>query len=149
MGRRKEKKKAVSPAKRSWTERFASDVVSDSPNDPSLRELAMQNKAGVVGLGLGLLQLAGHALWITIVVVLSQSEEAAKKLDSDSPLAWLIVIILAGSLVLTGLALFVSLFYGLRKSPRLPAVIGFFLSFFTGVLATALVFMQAIRAMSQ
>lgn len=149
MGRRKEKKKAVSPAKRSWSERFGSDVVSDSQNDPSLRELAMQNKAGVVGLGLGLLQLAGHGLWVTIVVVLSQSEDAAKKLDSDSPLAWLIVILLAGSLVLTGLALFVSLFYGLRKSPRLPAVIGFFLSFFTGVLATALVFMQAIRAMSQ
>ncbi len=149
MGRRKEKKKGAIPTKRSWTERFASDVVSEPQNDPSLRELAMQNKAGVVGLGLGLLQMAGHGLWITIVVVLSQSEEAAQKLDSDSPLAWLIVIILAGSLVLTGLGLFVSLFYGLRKSPRLPAVIGFFLSFFTGVLATALVFMQAIRAMSK
>lgn len=149
MGRRKEKKKAASPVKRSWTERFASDVVSESQSDPSLRELAMQNKAGVVGLGLGVLQLAGHGLWITIVLILSQSEEAARKLDSDSPLAWLIVIILAGSLVLTGLALFVCLFYGLRKSPRLPAVIGFFLSFFTGVLATALVFMQAIRAMGK
>lgn len=102
-----------------------------------------------MGLGLSLLQLVGHGLWITVVVVLSQSPDAARQLDSSSPTAWFIVLDLAGSLVLTGIALFVCLFYGLKKSPRLPAVIGFFLSFFTGVLATALVFMQAIRAMSR
>ena len=124
------------------------DVVSDTDDDVSLRELASRNKAGVVGLGLSLLQLVGHGLWITVVVVLSQSPDAARQLDSSSPTAWFIVLDLAGSLVLTGIALFVCLFYGLRKSPRLPAVIGFLLSFFTGVLATALVFMQAIRAMS-
>lgn len=125
------------------------EVVSDPDDNASLRELASRNKAGVVGLGLSLLQLVGHGLWITVVVALSQSPDAARRLDSSSPTSWFIVLDLAGSLVLTGIALFVCLFYGLRKSPRLPAVIGFLLSFFTGVLATALVFMQAIRAMSR
>ncbi|MBL8810226.1 MAG: hypothetical protein JNM43_08620 [Planctomycetaceae bacterium] len=149
MSGRKKKNKTGSSPKRSWAERFVTDVVSDPDDNVSLRELASRNKAGVVGLGLSLLQLVGHGLWITVVVVLSQSPDAARQLDSSSPTAWFIVLDLAGSLVLTGIALFVCLFYGLRKSPRLPAVIGFFLSFFTGVLATALVFMQAIRAMSR
>jgi len=149
LTRRKGKSKPTSSPKRSWAERFVNDVVNDTDGTPDLRQLALQNKAGVVGLGLSLLQLIGHGLWITIVVVLSQSPEAARRLDSSSPTAWFIVVDLAGSLVLTGVALFVCLFYGLRKSPRLPAVIGFLLSLFTGVLATSLVFMQAIRAMNR
>ena len=72
----------------------------------------------------------------------------AKTLTSDSFESWLIVGILGVSLLMTALALFVCLFYGLRREPRSLAVIGFFLSFFVGVLATACVFMQAIRDMS-
>ncbi|MFO0977702.1 MAG: hypothetical protein U0996_14970 [Planctomycetaceae bacterium] len=149
MARRKGKNKRESSPKRSWAERFVTDVVNDSDETPDFRQLALQNKAGVVGLGLSLLQLIGHGVWITTVVILSQSPDAARQLDSSSPMAWFIVLDLAGSLILTGIALFVCLFYGLRKSPKLPAVIGFLLSFFTGVLATSMVFMQAIRAMSR
>ena len=59
------------------------------------------------------------------------------------------VILLGGSLLLTFLAIFVCLFYGLRRPPRSPAIIGFFLSFFIGVLVTATVFLQGIRAMAE
>ena len=109
--------------------------------------LVMSNRPGTVGFGLSILQLLGHATWILMIWYLQTTGEA-KSLTRDSFQAWLIVSILGVSLLLTAAALLTCLFYGLRQSPRSLAVIGFFLSFFVGVLASALVFMQAIRAMS-
>lgn len=121
-----------------------------SEDEVPLREtirLLMSNRPGFVGFVLSLLQLMGHATWICLIWYL-QSTGQAKNLTKDSFQAWLIVGILGISLLLTVAALLTCLFYGLRQRPRSLAVIGFFLSFFIGVLATALVFMQAIRAMS-
>jgi len=106
-----------------------------------------QNPAGLWGLGLSLLQLLGHASWLSLVVGISGTS-AAEKLNSSSPLAWLIVGVLGASLLLTGVALFVCLFYGLRKSPRAPALVGAAMAFFVGVLVSAAVFLQGLRSMS-
>lgn len=121
----------------------------DSDDIVPMREtvrLLMSNRPGFVGFVLSLLQLAGHASWILLIWYL-QSTGQAKTLTSDSFASWLVVGILGISLFLTVAALLTCLFYGLRQQPRSLAVIGFFLSFFVGVLATALVFMTAIRAM--
>ncbi|MFM7039589.1 MAG: hypothetical protein ACKO2L_17910 [Planctomycetaceae bacterium] len=106
-----------------------------------------QNPAGLWGLGLSLLQLLGHASWLGLVVGISGTS-AAEKLNPSSPLAWLIVGVLGASLLLTGVALFVCLFYGLRKSPRAPALVGAAMAFFVGVLVSAAVFLQGLRSMS-
>jgi hypothetical protein len=110
-------------------------------------QLLMSNRPGFFGFLLSLLQLIGHAAWIMLIWYFGTTGKA-KSLTSDSFESWLIVGILGVSLLLTAVALFVCLFYGLRREPRSLAVIGFFLSFFVGVLATACVFMQAVRAMS-
>lgn len=110
-------------------------------------QLLLSNRPGFVGFLLSVLQLLGHATWIMLIWYFTSTGKA-KTLTSDSFESWLIVGILGVSLLLTALALFVCLYYGLRREPRSLAVIGFFLSFFVGVLATACVFMQAIRAMS-
>ena len=107
----------------------------------------MSNRPGFVGFVLSLMQLLGHAAWISLIWYL-QTTDQAKSLKVDSFQSWLIVGILGVSLLLTAAALFTCLYYGLRQQPRSLAVIGFFLSFFVGVLATALVFMTAIRAMN-
>jgi hypothetical protein len=113
----------------------------------SMLQLFRQNLPGLIGLGLSLLQLLGHLSWIGLVLFLDSTGRTSS-LDASSPWSWLVVILLGGSLLLTFLAIFVCLFYGLRCPPRSPAIIGFFLSFFIGVLATATVFLQGIRAMA-
>jgi len=105
------------------------------------------NPAGLWGLGLSVLQLVGHAAWLTLVAGLSGTAEA-EALNSSSPLAWLIVGLLGISLLLTGVALFVCLFFGLRKTPRAPAVVGAAMAFFVGVLVSAAVFLQGLRSLS-
>ena len=126
-------------------------AIADSNSDDAvpLREtirLLMSNRSGFVGVILSVLQLLGHATWILLMYYLVTNNQA-QRLTPDSVEAWLIVIILGTSLLLTAAALFTCLYYGLRQQPRSLAVIGFFLSFFVGVLASALVFLTGIRAM--
>jgi hypothetical protein len=130
--------RSINPAKRNE---------SDAPSPREVISELMTNKPGAVGFLLSLLQLAGHATWIALVWYLSVTGKA-EKLDSSSPLSWLVVGILGLSLLLTAVSLFVCLYYGLRRTPRLLAIIGFCLSFFVGVMATAVVFMQGLRAMA-
>jgi hypothetical protein len=120
---------------------------SDTPSPREVIRELMTNKPGAVGFLLSLLQLAGHATWIGLVWYLSVTGKA-EKLDASSPLSWLVVGILGLSLLLTAVALFVCLYYGLRRTPRLLAIIGFCLSFFVGVMASGVVFMQGLRAMA-
>jgi hypothetical protein len=120
---------------------------SDTPSPQEVIRELMANKPGAVGFLLSLLQLLGHATWIALVWYLSVSGKA-EKLDSNSPLSWVVVGILGLSLLLTAVALFVCLYYGLRRTPRLLAVVGFCLSFFVGVMASAVVFMQGLRAIA-
>lgn len=125
-------------------------VQESSDGDVPLREtiqLLISNRPGFWGFLLSLLQLFGHTTWISLIWYFSATGRA-KTLTPDSFESWLIVGILGISLLLTAIALFVCLFYGLRRQPRSLAIIGFFLSFFVGVLATACVFMQAIRSMA-
>ena len=122
----------------------------DSDAVVPLREtirLLMSNRPGFVGFVLSVLQLLGHATWILLMWYLATTGQA-KTLTADSFQSWLVVSILGISLLLTAAALFTCLYYGLRQRPRSLAVIGFFLSFFAGVFATAFVFLTAIRAMS-
>ena len=145
MPRRSGKKKSSQKPSRSVAPVAKHDSDTPSPQEV-IREL-MTNKPGAFGFLLSLLQLTGHATWIALVWYLSVTGKA-EKLDSSSPLSWLVVGILGLSLLLTAVALFVCLYYGLRRTPRLLAIIGFCLSFFVGVMASAVVFMQGLRAMA-
>lgn len=143
----KKKNRRQRPVRRSAQFPTADDVTSSGTTaEVPLRELLFRNRPGLIGLGLSVLQLVGHLTWLLLVIWLQNTGRAAT-LDGSSPLAWLIVILLGGSLLLTAIALFVCLFWGLRKTPRAAAVIGLMLSFFVGVLATAIVAMQGLRAM--
>jgi divalent metal cation (Fe/Co/Zn/Cd) transporter len=106
-----------------------------------------QNRPGVIGFWLSIGQLIGHSIWVSLIWYLSSTGQAAY-LTSDSWMSWLVVGVLGLSLMLTFASMFVCLYYGLRRAPRLFPLIGFAISFFVGVLATSLVFMQAIRSMS-
>lgn len=121
------------------------------PGDPPSRQEVVKellaNRPALVGFLLSVLQLLGHMTWILLVWYLSVMGKATK-LNSDSLLSWVIVGILGISLILTFVSLFICLFYGLRREPRVLAVAGFALSFFVGILASAVVFMTGLRAMS-
>lgn len=107
----------------------------------------MNNRPGLIGFLLSLLQLIGHTTWILLIWYLDATGRA-QTLNADSWLSWSVVGLFGMSLILTFVSLFVCLYYGLRKSPRALAVIGFGLSFFVGILAMTLLFMTGIRAMS-
>lgn len=124
-----------------------SSLTADLQDGLHLLKASWSNRPGVIGFALSIAQLFGHGLWIAIIWYLSSTGKAAT-LTSDSLLSWVIVGILGVSLLLTFAAMFVCLYYGLRRSPRVLPVIGFALSFFVGVLASSLVFMQAMRSMS-
>ena len=146
MARKKQKKKPTVTR----SERARKSVLARDPNQPTTSEVVKElisNRPAFVGFSLSILQLLGHTTWILLVWYLSVSGKA-KSLTADSWLSWIIVGLLGISLILTFVALFVCLYYGLRKTPRVLAIIGFCLSFFVGIMASALVFMMGIRAMS-
>lgn len=155
MSRKKGSKKKTSPKRDSkkFTLRSSartteeSSLTADMQDGLQLLKASWSNRPGVIGFALSIAQLIGHGLWISIIWYLSSTGKAAT-LTSDSLLSWIIVGILGVSLLLTFAAMFVCLYYGLRRSPRVLPVIGFAISFFVGVLATSLVFMQAMRSMS-
>jgi hypothetical protein len=119
---------------------------SGTESDLHWRDL-LKNQPALIGFLLSMLQVVVHATWIGLIWYLTQSGQAAV-LNDHSWQSWLMVGLLGLGLILTGASMFVCLYFGLRRSPRTLAVIGFFVSFFFGTLATALVFMTAIRAMS-
>lgn len=138
---------------KSVSRRLKSDPDPDPPvrwvesvDEPLLLQLR-RNRPALVGFVLSVVQLCGHVAWLALVWWL-ESTGRAKSLDGGSLLAWVIALLLCGSLLLTGVSLFVNLFYGLRREPRVLALLGLAISFFVGVLATAVVFLQGLRAMS-
>lgn len=146
MARKKQKKKVtVTRSERSRSSDMARDA--GQPTASQVVKELISNRPAFVGFSLSILQLLGHTTWILLVWYLSVSGKA-KSLTTDSWTSWLIVGVLGVSLILTFVALFVCLYFGLRKPPRVLAVIGFCLSFFVGIMASALVFMMGIRAMS-
>ena len=100
-----------------------------------VRLLVYENRPGLIGFLLSLLQLCGHVGWIAMIRSLSASGEAAKLTESDWR-AWLIIGLLGCSMLLTLVSMFVCLYYGLRRAPRVLPLCGLCLSFFTGVFAT-------------
>jgi hypothetical protein len=102
------------------------------------------NRPAIMGFILAVVQLLAHGSWMALVTWLSESGRA-KELDTDSPMAWAIVILLGLSTVLTFVALFVCLFYGLRRRPRTLAIIGFAMSFFMGVFGFAIIILSFLR----
>ena len=140
--------KKPKPARRGVRKRTAAlrDPEAVPPFAETLKELT-QNRPGLIGFSLSICQLLGHSSWILLTWYL-QTTGKAKHLTSASWQSWMIVGIFGVSLLLTVVSLFICLFFGLRRSPRILAIIGFGLSFFVGVLATAVVFMSALRSMS-
>ncbi len=113
----------------------------------AIQEL-LKNRPALIGFLLSVLQLLGHSAWILLIWYLDATGQA-RSLDSNSWISWGLVGLFGISLVLTFVSLFVCLYYGLRRSPRSLAVIGFSLSFFVGTLATTLLIMTGLRAMSR
>lgn len=111
-------------------------------SSPELR--ITDNRAALAGFGLSLLQLAVHLTWMALIGWLSGTGQAAA-LSSDSPASWAVVVLLGVGFVITIAALFVCLVYGLRRPPRTLAVVGIILSFFAGVLVTAVVLLSLLR----
>ena len=144
--RKKSKDKASGPPPRAVRQDQHSFADGQPTPQEVFREL-LSNKPGLFGFLLSFLQLLGHASWIFLVWYLSVTGKAAS-LTSDSWMSWLIVGLLGVSLILTFVSMFVCLYYGLRRAPRILPVMGFAVSFFVGVLASGFVFMQGIRAMS-
>lgn len=147
---RKKQKKAQRRSTARETRHVQSEHVRTADESPSAKEVIqdlLSNRPGFVGFLLSVLQLLGHTAWVLLVWYLTATGQA-DRLDADSPLSWVIVGLLGVSLTLTFVSLFVCLFYGLRRSPRVLAVVGFVLSFFVGMLASAVVFMQGLRALS-
>ena len=100
-----------------------------------LKRAISENRPAQVGLMLSCVQFAAHCGWIALTQY-AVSTGAARRLSSSDPLAWAIVITMGLSMLLTLSALFVCMFFGLRREPRVFAVMGIFLSFFTGAFAT-------------
>ncbi|MFN8709090.1 MAG: hypothetical protein ACK526_18180 [Planctomyces sp.] len=109
-----------------------------------LQMLLRDNRPGLIGFLLSLLQLAGHGTWIVLVSIAAGSG-AASTMDASSALAWVIILVLGISTLLTLTSLFVCLFYGLRKAPRVLPLCGFALSFFTGAFATFAILLSMSR----
>ena len=99
-----------------------------------LQKLQKENRPGLVGFVLSLLQLAGHGVWIALVQFTVKTGRA-ETISSSDPLAWAIVVAMGLSTALTLIALFVCLFYGLRREPRVLPLLGLALAFFTGAFA--------------
>lgn len=97
--------------------------------------LVHENRPGLIGFLLSVVQLGGHLGWIAIIRHLSHSGEAATLTASDWR-AWLIIGLLGTSMLLTLVSMFVCLYFGLRRAPRVLPLCGLALSFFTGVFAT-------------
>ena len=127
---------------------MAALVIGDHQSSPQeVLQRLMSNRPGFVGFLLSVLQLLGHTSWVMLVWYLSTTGKATK-LDADSAISWVIVGILGISLVLTFVSLFVCLYFGLRREPRVLAITGLCLSFFVGVLASAVVFMSGLRQLN-
>ncbi|MBL8814644.1 MAG: hypothetical protein JNL58_01345 [Planctomyces sp.] len=102
------------------------------------RMLLRENRPGRIGFSLSVLQLLGHIAWFVMVQSLVNSGEA-KQLTSEDSRAWVIIGLLGGSTFLTITSMFICLYFGLRRSPRLLPLMGLGLSFFTGSFVTFLI----------
>lgn len=131
------RKQASSRPARPSRDRPVPDIGQETPAE-LIRRLLRDNRPGLIGFVLSLLQLTGHIAWIALVRYLSVTGRAAQLSASDG-ISWLIVILMGLSMLLTFTALFVCLFYGMRREPRLLPLLGLMLSFFSGAFATFVV----------
>lgn len=117
---------------------YVSMADSDLTPREYVRLLLQHNRSGLTGFVLSVIQLVGHISWIILVQSLVASG-SARNLSSDDVMAWVIVSLLTVSTVLTMISMFVCLFFGLRRSPRLLPLLGLGVSFFTGSFVTFLI----------
>ena len=125
--------------------RFESQSLS---KDASLIAQWRNNSIGMVGLVLGLVQLAMHGLWIGITESFVSYGELID-MTVVSWQAWLIVALLLLSGITTMLALFLSLYGSIRGRPRTPAMVGLVISFFTGTFVTFVLLLTALGSGAQ
>ncbi len=111
---------------------------ASQPSPENLRELWQyfgENRPGLIGFGLSLLQFLFHASWLGFVAWLT-STGRAEQLAADSWQMWVIALLIVAGTATTAVALFLCLYGTLRGSPRLLAGIGLCLSFFVGAVTT-------------
>ena len=112
----------------------------------SLKDLILvlwQNRFGMIGFGLSLLQLAVHASWLIFAMQL-QSSGQAKDLTSDSWQMWVISVLVIIGAVLTAISLFLCLYGMIHGKPKVLAIIGFCISFFVGAVTTFTLILSAM-----
>lgn len=110
-------------------------------------EMLRQNRPAIWGFVLSLIQLVLHSLTLGLVAWLAESGRA-ETLDRDSAWSWVVVILLLLAMTTTLAAMFVCLFMGLRRRPRVLALFGLAITFFSGTTITVMVIMMALRSMA-
>lgn len=107
-------------------------------NEGSLRDLynvLAQNRFGMIGFGLCLLQILVHGSWLGFAAALAESGEA-KDLTSDDWQMWVIAALIILGAILTAVSLFLCLYGAIHGKPKVLAIIGLCVSFFIGALTT-------------
>lgn len=108
----------------------------------ALYEVLAQNRVGMVGFCLSLLQVVAHASWLGFATILAGSA-VADRLTSDDWQMWLIAGLIILGTILTAASLFTCLYGAIHGKPRILAMIGLCLSFFFGVLTTFILVLNA------
>ncbi|MCA9064532.1 MAG: hypothetical protein KDA96_15785 [Planctomycetaceae bacterium] len=106
-----------------------------------------RNRPALLGFGLSVLQLFLHSVMLGLTSWLAETGRA-ETLDRNSFWSWTVVGLLIAGCAATISALVVCLFWGLRKPPRVLALFGLAISFFSGTTIVVLVIMMALRSMS-
>ena len=145
MARSKPSKKKPSQKKnqkRPVTAAGRNSADSDAVSVAEVWEQLSQNRLGVIGFGLSLLQVLAHASWMALVAWLSSSGRAELLKPNDWGM-WLISGLVITGAALTMVSLFICLYAALHGKPKILAIIGLSLSFFIGMLTTFILVLQA------
>lgn len=105
--------------------------------------LMKQNRHGLVGFGLSLLQVLVHGTWLGFVTYLAGSGQAEKLGSSDWQM-WVISILMIIGAVLTMISLFLCLYGSIHGRPKILALIGLCISFFIGASTTFILILNML-----
>lgn len=104
-----------------------------------------ENKSGLVGFVISLLQIVVHGAWVWLISYLAATGKA-ETLTGDEWQSWTIVILVGTGSLLTCSGLVLCLHGTIKGHPKILAILGLALSFFIAVFLSLVVFMSAGRA---
>lgn len=108
-----------------------------------LYNVLAQNRFGLIGFCLSILQVVVHGSWLGFITFLA-ADGTAENLTSDDWQMWLISALIILGALLTAVSLFLCLYGAIHGKPRILAIIGLCLSFFVGALTTFTLILNAL-----